>query len=122
MLKSSQFTRPAVVAATVLALGASPAIARQADLPIPAKPAVAAAPASSQQTPPRVDGMGVRPAGAPAAVSAAPAQPITKPSDGSGGQEWLLIPLAALGLASLLVLAVVRTGRHRAHPFRPRRV
>jgi hypothetical protein len=48
--------------------------------------------------------------------------PVTRPTDGSGGLEWLLIPLAALMLAFVLIIGVARAGWHAADPFRTRHV
>ena len=113
MLKSSQFTRSAVVAAAVISLGASPAIARVADMPV--RPA-AVANHTRQWTQPHVEGTGVRPA-APA-VAAAPAVPLTRAADTSGGADSLLITIgASLMLALLIIAGVVVTVRHRAHAF-----
>ena len=110
MLKSSQFTRSAVVAAAVISLGASPAIARVADMPV--RPA-AVANHTRQWTQPHVEGTGVRPA-----VSAAPAVPLTRAADASGGADSLLITIgASLMLALLIIAGVVLTARHRAHGF-----
>ena len=113
MLKSSQFTRSAVVAAAVISLGASPAIARVADMPV--RPAAAVANHTRQWTQPHVEGTGVRPA-APA-VAAAPAVPLTRAADASGGADSLLITGASLMLALLIIAGVVLTARHRAHGF-----
>ena len=110
MLKSSQFTRSAVVVAAVISLGASPAIARVADMPV--RPA-AVANHTRQWTQPHVEGTGVRPA-----VSAAPAVPLTRAADTSGGADSLLITIgASLMLALLIIAGVVLTARHRAHGF-----
>ena len=110
MLKSSQFTRSAVVVAAVISLGASPAIARVADMPV--RPA-AVANHTRQWTQPHVEGTGVRPA-----VSAAPAVPLTRAADTSGGADSLLITIgASLMLALLIIAGVVLTVRHRAHAF-----
>jgi len=114
MLKSSQFTRSAVIAAAVISLGASPAIARVADMPV--RPPAAVANHTRQWTQPHVEGTGVRPA-APA-VAAAPAVPLTRAADTSGGADSLLITIgASLMLALLIIAGVVLTVRHRAHAF-----
>ncbi len=121
MLKSSQLTRSAVVAATVLSLGASPAVARQADAPLRPEPAASAAPATRHWTQPRVDGIGVRPVDRPAAV--APAVPVTRASHAPTAGDWLLLPIAAMAALGLLALvAVLRTSRHWARPYRARRL
>ena len=118
MLNSSQCTRSAVIAATVICLGATPAIARQADVPPRPKAAVTAvAHATRQWTQPRVDGTGVRAESADAAVPSVQAASLPRASHGSAGREWLLIPLGALALAFLLILLGVRTDWHWAHPF-----
>ena len=67
MLKSPQFTRAAVIAATVISLGASPAVAREADTPL--HPGRTVTPHARQWTQPRVDSLGVRPAHQPIADS-----------------------------------------------------
>ena len=111
MLKSSQFTRSAVVVAAVISLGASPALARVADMPV--RPAAAVANHTRQWTQPHVEGTGVRPA-----VSAAPAVPLTRAADTSGGADSLLITIgASLMLALLIIAGVVLAVRHRAHAF-----
>ena len=111
MLKSSQFTRSAVVVAAVISLGASPALARVADMPV--RPAAAVANHTRQWTQPHVEGTGVRPV-----VSAAPAVPLTRAADASGGADSLLITIgASLMLALLIIAGVVLTVRHRAHAF-----
>jgi hypothetical protein len=123
MFKSSQLTRPAVIAATVISLGASPAIARQADMPVRPKAAVTTVARDTRQwTQPRVDSMGVRPADLPV-VPTAPAVPLTQDHGTSGGAEWLLIAIAASAmLAALMIVTVVRAVRHRAHALRARQV
>ena len=123
MLKSPQFTRSAVIAATVISLAASPAVARQADMPVHQAPAVAAAQHGRHWTQARVDGIGVRPAGQPVAASAAPAVPLTQPTPASSGPDWLLIAIGSSAvLALLLAVAVLPTGWFRGSPFRARRV
>ncbi|MEO8687570.1 MAG: hypothetical protein ABI611_05045 [Solirubrobacteraceae bacterium] len=119
MLNSSQFTRSAVIAATMISLGASPAMARPAEQPARSKTAVTTVANHTRSwTQPRVDGTGVRPADRPA-VSAAPAVPLTRAADASGSADWLLIALAASTmLALLMVVALVPAVRHRAHSFR----
>ncbi len=118
MLTSSQCTRSAVIAATVICLGTTPAIARQADVPPRPKAAVTGiAHATRRWTEPRVDGIGVRPESFAAAVASVHAAPLTKAADGSASREWLLSPLGALALAFLLILLGVRTDWHWAHPF-----
>lgn len=113
MLNSSQFTRSAVIAATVVSLAASPAMARPADQP--AAPRAAVASHTQHWTPARVDGTGVRPAAASA--SAAPAVRLTRPADTSG-VNWLLMGLVAPALLALVaIVAVVRSVRHRAESF-----
>lgn len=116
MLNSSQFTRSAVIAATVVSLAASPAMARPADQPAASKATVASH--TRHWTPARVDGTGVRPAASvTSAASAAPAVPLTRPADTSG-VDWLLIGLVAPALLALLaIVAVVRSVRHRADSF-----
>jgi hypothetical protein len=123
MLNSTQFARSAVIAATVISLGASPAMARPADQPVPAKAAVTTVANHTRQwTQPRVDGMGVRPADHPVA-SAAPAVPLTRAASASGGADWLLIAIVASTLVALLsIVAVVRPVRHRADSLRARQV
>ena len=124
MLKSSQITRSAVIAATAMTLAASPAVARPTDTPPRSKPAVTTvAPNTRHWTPARVDSMGVRPADIPdATTSPAPAVPVTQPADGSAGLQWLLIPLAALLLAFVLIISGARAVWHRADTFRARHV
>lgn len=123
MLNSSQFTRAAVIAATVIALGASPAMARPADQPVRPEAAVTSVANHTRQwTQPRVDGMGVRPADRPAA-SAAPAVPLTRAASASDGADWLLITIVASTMLALLtIVAVMRPGRHRADSLRARQV
>jgi hypothetical protein len=120
MLKSSQFTRSAVIAATLMSVGAGPALARPADVPLRPKPAVATVTRDARQwTQARVDGMGVR----PAAASPAPAVPLTRATDPSGHSDRLLVAIAASTmLAALLAIAIVRTSRHRVLRVRARRV
>ena len=123
MLKSPQFTRSAVIAATVISLAASPAVARQADIPVRPSPAMSATQHGRHWTQARVDGMGVRPAGQPVAASAAPAVPLTQPTAASSGPDWLLIAIGSSAvLALLLAVAVLPTGWFRGSPFRARRV
>ena len=123
MLKSSQFARSAAIAATMISVAAGPAAARQADMPAGARHAVAAhASTADHWTQPRVDSTGVRPVDSPAVTSSAPAEPVTRPTDGSGALQWLLIPLAGLMLACTLIIVVSRAGRHAAHSFRARHV
>jgi hypothetical protein len=119
MLNSSQFTRSAVIAATVISLGASPAMARPADQPVRPKAAVTTVSNHARQwTQPRVDGMGVRPV-----TPAAPAVPLTRAADTSGGADWLLIAIVASTMLALLtIVGVVRPVRHRAHSLRARQV
>jgi hypothetical protein len=122
MLNSSQFTRSAVIAATVISLGASPAMARPADQPVRPKAAVTTVANHSRQwTQPRVDGMGVRPAAS--AAPAAPAVPLTRPASASDGADWLLIAIVASTMLALLtIVAVMRPARHRADSLRARQV
>lgn len=123
MLNSLQFTRSAVIAATVIAIGATPAIARRADVPPRSKAAVTAvAHGVRHWTEPRVDGIGVRPAAGSGEVSSVPPSHLTQASDRSAGREWLIIPLGALALAFVLILVVVRTDWHWVHPSGARRV
>jgi hypothetical protein len=114
MLTSSQVTRSAVIAATVMSLGASPAIARQADTPARSKPAVTiVAPNTRHWTQARVESMGVRPADSRATISPPASVHVIQPSDGSAGLQWLLIPLAAVMMAFVLIIAVARGAWHR---------
>jgi hypothetical protein len=123
MLKSSQFTRSAVIAAAAICLGASPAVARLADMPPRPKPDVTTSTGGTRQwTPPRVESMGVRPVDQPVAASPAPPVPLTRGTDASGGRDWLLIAIGSSVVALLLALAVVRANGHWAHPFRARRL
>jgi hypothetical protein len=119
MLNSSQFTRSAVIAATVISLGASPAMARPADQPVRPKASVTTVSNHTRQwTQPRVDGMGVRPV-----TPAAPAVPLTRAARASDGADWLLITIVASTMLALLtIVAVVRPVRHRAHSLRARQV
>jgi hypothetical protein len=120
MRSASQFARSAAIAATVISIGATPAVARPSDPPASSKPVVAQH--TRQWTQPRVEGPGVRPSDTPAA-SATPAVPLTRATDSSGGAGWLLIALAAAtSLALLTMVGTVRRVRHRADPFRARRV
>jgi hypothetical protein len=124
MLKSSQVTRSAVIAATVMSIGAGPAVARPTDTPPRAKATVTTvAPNTRHWTQARVDSTGVRPAGVPAATTApAPAVPVTQPADGSAGLQWLLFPLAALLLAFALIIGGARAVWDRTDTFRARHV
>lgn len=112
MLKSSQITRSAVIAATVMTMGASPAHARPADTLARSKPAVTT-----------VAPNGVRPTEVPAAPTApAPVEPVTQPTGGSAALQWLLFPLGALLLAFVLILGGARVAWHAADTFRARHV
>lgn len=123
MLNSSQVTRSAVIAATVMSIGAGPAVARPTDIAAPSKHAVTTvAPTTRHWTQSRVESIGTRPADKRASTSAAPAVPITQPTNGSAGLQWLLFPLAALALAFLLIIAGARVGWHWADTFRARHV
>ena len=121
MLKSPQFTRSAVVAATVLSLGATPAVARQADMPVRPKAAVVVH--SRHWTQARTDSLGVRPAAAQPVVSPAPAVALTQAPHGSNGVDWLLITIGSSTLVALLLAIVIaRINTERARPFRGRQV
>jgi hypothetical protein len=123
MLKSPQFTRSAVIAATIVSLGASPAVARQADMPVRPSPATSATQHGRHWTQARVDGIGVRPAGQPVAASPAPAEPLTRATQPSGGADWLLIAIGSTAMVALLLaVAVLPTRWLRARPFRARQV
>jgi hypothetical protein len=123
MPTSSPFTRSAVIAATVIALGASPAVARQADLPVDQAPAVAAAHHSRQWTQPRTEGIGVRPVEQPVAASPVTAEPLTQAPHASNGTDWLLIAIGSTAvLALLLAVAVLPTRWLHVRPFRARQV
>ncbi len=118
MLTSPQFTRSAVIAATVLSLAATPAVARQADMPV--RPNATVVVHSRQWSPPRTDGLGVRPAAQPAA---SPAVALTQPPHASNGVDWLLITIGSSTLiALLLAMAVARRKHDWAHPFGARQV
>jgi hypothetical protein len=123
MLKSPQFTRTAVLAATVISLGATPAVAREADAPIHVgRTVITVVPHTRQWTPARVDAVGVRPANQPVAASPAPAVPLDRATP-AGGPDWLLIGIGSTAvLALLLSVAVLPTRWLRAHPFRARQV
>jgi hypothetical protein len=120
MLTSSQFTRSVVIAATVVSLGATPAVARQADAPLRPKAAVVVH--DRQWTQARTEGLGVRPAAQPV-VSPAPAVALTQAPHASNGVDWLLITIGSSTLVALL-LAIALAGRNHdwAHPFRARQV
>jgi hypothetical protein len=124
MLKSPQLTRTAVIAATVISLGATPAVAREADAPLhPGRTVTAVVPHARQWTQPRVDASGVRPVSQPVATSPAPAVPLDRATPASGGRDWLLIAIGSTAvLALLLSVAVLPTRWLRAHPFRARQV
>jgi hypothetical protein len=123
MFKSSQFTRSAVIAATMIALGAGSAGARPADSPAGVKRAVAdQAIATRHWTQPSVDATGVRPADLPVLSTPPAAVPVTRPADGSDGLQWLLFPLAALMISLVLIVAVARAAWHAAGTFRARHV
>lgn len=119
MLNSSQFIRSTVIAATVISLAASPAMARPADQPVHPKAAVTSVANHTRPwTQPRVDGMGVRPV-----APAAPAVPLTRAARASGDADWLLITIvASTMLAVLTIVAVVRPVRHRVHSLAARQV
>jgi hypothetical protein len=121
MLKSPQLTRTAVIAATVISLGATPAVAREADAPLhPGQTVTTAVAPARQWTPPRVDAIGVRPANQPVAASPAP---VALATPASGGPDWLLIAIGSTAmLALLLAVAVLPTRWLRTHPFRARQV
>jgi hypothetical protein len=121
MLTSSQITRSVVVAATAMTIGASPALARQADTPARSTPTVTI-PAPRHWTQARVESVGIRPVGGAVATSAPAAAPAAQPADGSAGLQWLLLPFAALALGLALVVAVARGAWHRADAFRARHV
>jgi hypothetical protein len=119
MLNASQFTRAAVIAATVCSLATSSATARPADQSARPKAPVTTV---AKWTQPRVEGTGVRPAGHPVA-SAAPAVPLTRATRESDGADWLLISIVASTMLALLaIVAVVRPLRHRADSLRARQV
>ena len=124
MLKSPQFTRSALIAATVISLGASPAVAREADAPLhPGQAVTTVAPHARQWTQARIDSTGVRPANQPVAASPAPVVPLDRATPASGGPDWLLIAIGSTAvLALLLSVAVLPTRWLRGHPFRPRQV
>ena len=121
MLKSPQFTRTAVIAATVISLGATPAVAREADAPLhPGQTVTTVVPHARQWTPPRVDAIGVRSVNQPVAASPAP---VALATPASNGPDWLLIAIGSTAvLALLLAVAVLPTRWLRAHPFRARQV
>ena len=120
MRSASQFARSAAVAATVISLGASSAMARPSEQPARSGPAVAQH--ARQWTQPRVEGPGVRPGDTPAAP-AVPAVPLTRATDSSGGADWLLIAFAAsTALALLMIGGAVRRVRHRADALHARHV
>jgi hypothetical protein len=121
MLKTPQLTRTAVIAATVIALGATPAVAREADAPLhPGGTVTTVVTPARQWTPPRVDAIGVRPANQPVAASPAP---VTLSTPTPGGPDWLLIAIGSTAmLALLLAVAVLPTRWLRGHPFRARQV
>jgi hypothetical protein len=115
MLKSSPFTRSAVIAATVISLGASPAVARQADMPVHQAPAATVAHHTRQWTQAHTEGIGVRPADQPVAASPAPAVPLTQAPHASNGPDWLLIAIGSSAMVALLLaVAVLPTRRFRA--------
>jgi hypothetical protein len=122
MLKSPQFMRTAVIAATVISLGATPAVAREADAPLRAgRTVTTVVPHARQWTQPRVDAIGVRPANPQVAASPAPAVPLDRAA--ASGPDWLLIAIGSTAvLALLLSVAVLPTRWLRAHPFRARQV
>jgi hypothetical protein len=124
MLKSPQLTRTAVIAATVISLGATPAVARQADAPLrPGRTVTAVVPHARQWTQAHIDAIGVRPISQPVAASPAPAVPLDRPTPASSGPDWLLIGIGSSAvLALLLSVAVLPTRWLRAHPFRARQV
>jgi hypothetical protein len=124
MLKSSQFTRSAVIAATVISLGATPAVAREADAPLhPGRTVTTVVPHARQWTRPRTDAIGVRPANQPVAASPAPAVPLDRATPAASGPDWLLIAIGSSAvLALLLSVAVLPTSWLRMHPFRARQV
>lgn len=119
MLKSSPFMRSAAIAATVASLGASPAVARQADLPAPSPAAVTAVAPARDWTQPRVDASGIRPVDRVAAP-ATRAEPLSQGQSADSGRTWPLIPIIGLLMAFLLILAVARTESRVVHPFRAR--
>jgi hypothetical protein len=118
MRSTSSFVRAAAIAATVISLGASSAMARPSDQPARSRPAVTQH--TRQWTQPRVEGPGVRPRDTLTAP-VAPAVPLTRATDSSGGADWLLIALgAAMGLALLMVGGVVHRVRQRPDAFHVR--
>jgi hypothetical protein len=123
MLKSPQLTT-AAIAATILSLAATPAIARQADAPLhPAQTAGSVAPHAQHWTQPRTDAIGVRPATQPTATTPTPAVPLTRSAPTTSGPDWLLIAIGSTAiLALLLSVALLPTRWLRAHPFRARQV
>lgn len=124
MLKSPQLTRTAVIAATFISLGATPAVAREADAPLRAGQTVTTAvPHARQWTQPRIDAIGVRPASQPVAASPTPAVPLDRATPASSGPDWLVIAIGSSAvLVLLLSVAVLPTRWLRAHPFRARQV
>jgi hypothetical protein len=123
MLKSPQLTT-AAIAATIISLAATPAIARQADAPLhPGQTATAAAPHTQHWTQPRTDAIGMRPATQPIATSPTPTVPLNRSAPTTSGPDWLLIAIGSTAiLALLLSVAVLPTRWLRAHPFRARQV
>lgn len=120
MLKSSPFMRSAAIAATVVSLGASPAVARQADLPARSHAAITTVVPARDWTQPRVDASGVRPVDRVAAP-ATRAVPLTQGrSSADSGRTWLLVPIIGTLMALLLVLAFAGTEWRVVHPFRAR--
>jgi hypothetical protein len=121
MRSSSPFTRCAVIVATTAALSATPALAREADLPL--RPDVAATQTAPEprQLPARVDGMGVQPQRSATVTPAEKAVPLTKasPAVAGGGVDWLLALIGGTALVGLLSAGVMmRSGREWNHPFR----
>jgi hypothetical protein len=120
MLKSPQLTRTAVIAATVISLGATPALAREADAPLhPGRTVTAAVPHARQWTQPHIDAIGVRPVSPPVA---APAVPLDRATPAASGPDWLLIAIGSSAVLALLLSVAVLPTRWLRAPFRARQV
>jgi hypothetical protein len=123
VFKTSQFTRPVLIAVALTSLAGAPAMARQADLPVHQEPPVVHYESEQGQLPARVDGMGVQPrpqAQRPATASPVPAVPLKQGPPSDGGDAWLVAGIGGALLAGLLIAAAVvqHAGRRLSHPFR----
>jgi hypothetical protein len=122
MPKSPQLTRAATIAATVLSLTATPAIAREADAPPHPGRTVTTLAHTRHWTQPHIDAIGVRPANQPTAASPAPAVPLDRATPAASGPDWLPIAIGSTAMLALLLTVAILPTHRRRHSFRARQV